>query len=259
MSTFAKSQFRPSLNADINTPTNLKIPKSYSVTNFMSASLQNRRPIMLLPPKNKTTLVSPVDSVKKSHNLYENPFKPRRLPKLTFSYSSLNTPEPTSITEKTSSSRRAKKIPTQPPTQFLVKNHVISATYKSRTGEINGINKPHNQDSFIVRPALKGVKGQYLFSICDGHGAVGHHVSQYIKENLPKIIDTNFNLQNPDMDQISQIMQISVSQLTSSIENSRIDLESSGSTLNSLLISGDKLVCANIGDSRAVLGVYKER
>ena len=35
-------------------------------------------------------------------------------------------------------------------------------------------------------PNLLGQLGLHFFSVCDGHGLNGHHVSQYIKDMLPK-------------------------------------------------------------------------
>jgi serine/threonine protein phosphatase PrpC len=33
-----------------------------------------------------------------------------------------------------------------------------------------------------------GVEGLYFFGVCDGHGVNGHHVSDFVKKNLPKIL-----------------------------------------------------------------------
>lgn len=36
---------------------------------------------------------------------------------------------------------------------------------------------------------MLGQLGLHFFSVCDGHGVNGHHVSAYIKENLPLYIE----------------------------------------------------------------------
>lgn len=36
---------------------------------------------------------------------------------------------------------------------------------------------------------MLGQLGLHFFSVCDGHGLNGHHVSQYLKERLPQVIE----------------------------------------------------------------------
>ena len=36
---------------------------------------------------------------------------------------------------------------------------------------------------------MLGQLGLHFFSVCDGHGLNGHHVSQYIKEALPAALE----------------------------------------------------------------------
>ena len=46
-------------------------------------------------------------------------------------------------------------------------------------------NKP-NQDAYVLVPNMLSQLGLHFFSVCDGHGVNGHHVSAYIKEHLPR-------------------------------------------------------------------------
>jgi serine/threonine protein phosphatase PrpC len=43
-----------------------------------------------------------------------------------------------------------------------------------------------NQDSFLLAPSFH--KKMHLFGIADGHGQYGQEVSEYIKNQLPKVI-----------------------------------------------------------------------
>lgn len=58
-------------------------------------------------------------------------------------------------------------------------------------------NKP-NQDAYVLVPNMLGQLGLHFFSVCDGHGINGHHVSAYIKENLPRkcFLLFSFSLKN---------------------------------------------------------------
>ncbi|CAG9313185.1 unnamed protein product [Blepharisma stoltei] len=205
----------------------------------------------------KPTLTSRLNSGRpESHNV------PRRLPGIIPPRSNPSVKSTRNISESRkrlmSAGRRAQSIADQPTIFSRLKNYVISCTYKSRTGERDGSTKSQNQDSYIIRPFLRGAKGQYLFSVCDGHGKNGHLVSGFIKEKFPMLIESNLPFSFPDQNQISLCLQKSIIEVAKYLEESKIPIESSGSTLNSILISGEKLVCANLGDSRAVLGSFKD-
>jgi hypothetical protein len=51
-----------------------------------------------------------------------------------------------------------------------------------------------NQDSFIVKSRLAGQKGLWMFSVLDGHGIDGHHVSKYAKSQLVEEFETSIKI-----------------------------------------------------------------
>ena len=105
-----------------------------------------------------------------------------------------------------------------------------------------------NQDNFFIIKEFLGDQEQFFLGVCDGHGTNGHLVSEYISNNLPNYLkDTSdesiinsFNLTNNSL-----------------INNPKIDCSLSGSTCTTLIINLEKIICANLGDSRAVLGKYE--
>ena len=104
-----------------------------------------------------------------------------------------------------------------------------------------------NQDSYIVKEeeTLSDTK-EYTFGVFDGHGLQGHLVSEAIK---------NF-LENCTYDQYQTKKKIisMFSSLSLTIENTNsIDIFCSGSTVVIVHISKEKIICANCGDSRAIL------
>jgi serine/threonine protein phosphatase PrpC len=132
-------------------------------------------------------------------------------------------------------------------------NAVVRCGYKTHTGSVMGKKKKHNQDSCLIEQKLLGLRGQYLFAVCDGHGAKGHKVSALIKQSLSSKVCASLQ-ENPPPCSLSTPLRNGVRSLVSLVESSDIDLHFSGSTLVAVLIRGRKLACANIGDSRAVLG-----
>ena len=133
-------------------------------------------------------------------------------------------------------------------------NVVNRCLYKTRVGATAGRNKKENQDSFIIHQNLQGINGCYLFAVCDGHGVNGHHVSRYLKRNLVDVfeglLEENRNTENP----IAYAYSAAIRKCEDSFEQNSIDVAFSGSTIVSVIIQGNFLTCANIGDSRAVIG-----
>ncbi|OMJ77981.1 hypothetical protein SteCoe_22302 [Stentor coeruleus] len=140
-----------------------------------------------------------------------------------------------------------------------IKNSVIRCSCKSRIGSVMDISKPQNQDNFIITSNLKSLRGQYLFAVCDGHGEDGHEVSSLIKKKFPKILLRNLP-ENPSGNKeiYYEAIRKSYSEINNLVMNGNFDSEYSGSTFVSVLIVGNHVFCANVGDSRAVLGRFNE-
>jgi serine/threonine protein phosphatase PrpC len=49
-----------------------------------------------------------------------------------------------------------------------------------------------NQDSILVKQNISK-KDIHMIAVADGHGQVGHHVSQFIIKNLSKLVSDEFN------------------------------------------------------------------
>ena len=105
-----------------------------------------------------------------------------------------------------------------------------------------------NQDNFFIIKEFLGDEEQFFLGVCDGHGTHGHLVSEYISKMIPNyLVDTSdesiintFNLINKSL-----------------LHNTKIDCSLSGSTCTTLIINLERIICANLGDSRAVLARYE--
>lgn len=133
-------------------------------------------------------------------------------------------------------------------------NYISRCLFKTRIGSINGKNKKQNQDSFIIQNNLLGVNGNYLFSVCDGHGLQGHLVSRYVKLKLVQYLEHYMIEYNNDPNIVEKSYKNSIKQIEDQLENEGIDSMFSGTTVVSVLVLSNIIICANIGDSRAVLG-----
>ena len=112
---------------------------------------------------------------------------------------------------------------------------------------VNGI-KQKNQDSFFLKKNFLSVNEQFFIGICDGHGLFGDLVSQYISETLPLCVK---NVTNDDL--INAFIETNDLLLN----KTKIDCSLSGATCTSLIITLDKIICANIGNTRAILARYE--
>ena len=146
------------------------------------------------------------------------------------------------------------KIPQQP---FLKK--IKDLTVFTHVGFDGEQDKENNQDNYFIQKNFAGHKDYIYMSVCDGHGTNGHFVSNFIKTILP--IDMSENLKHRNIltetekthEIIKETFIIANDKL---VENPNIDSIFSGTTCVSVIYTPEKLICPNIGDSRAVLARY---
>jgi len=94
------------------------------------------------------------------------------------------------------------------------------------------------------------------FGVCDGHGAFGHEVSQFLRENLPKTLDFEIKRKFKITGMKKIIEEVFLSTNGKLINETLINTHFSGSTCVSVIYTPERLMCANVGDSRAVLGRF---
>ena len=147
------------------------------------------------------------------------------------------------------------------------KNPVIKPIRKIHQFTHIGFNgesdKDFNQDIAFVERKFAGDNIFIFFGVCDGHGVHGHEVSDFLRNNLPKELSKSLNhkdLETNDIKLKKNIFNVIESTFIK-INNILTDDESintyfSGTTCVSVIYTPKKLICANVGDSRAVLGRY---
>jgi serine/threonine protein phosphatase PrpC len=109
-----------------------------------------------------------------------------------------------------------------------------------------------NQDDYSI--LVDGTT--LLLGVFDGHGPFGHCVSNYIHALLPKLISQNEQLRVAPM----AVFPLSFEKGQKSLEmhceraEAKFDCVVSGSTATVVLIQGDRVYSAHVGDSRALIG-----
>ena len=123
--------------------------------------------------------------------------------------------------------------------------------------------KKANQDNFFIYNNFNNNSNYIYMGVCDGHGMFGQDVSGYLVNTLPQNMNTNLlNLNIPSLstESSTKIFPIISSTFVSTniemTEDDRVDSSFSGSTCVSLFYTPEKLICANVGDSRCVIGKF---
>ena len=144
----------------------------------------------------------------------------------------------------------------------------------TRTGEIeNGITKEHNQDASIILKKVCGIYYYDIYGIMDGHGENGHFVSNFVKNKVNEYFNNKQiykikNLNKTNLSEGKNICQEIYEKLKQNdfelIKNfykktndelsyTKFDVCVSGATCVLVFKIGKKIICSNVGDSRAIM------
>ena len=121
-----------------------------------------------------------------------------------------------------------------------------------------------NQDSFLVLQSEYNLKDFNIFCVMDGHGNNGHLVSRYLMKYINLFFKNNkkMNASNQNEDSIYHRLKKSDYHILRRLfrhaerdlhKKSKIDANLSGTTCVMVAQIGDRFICANIGDSRAIM------
>ena len=157
------------------------------------------------------------------------------------------------------------KKETQMNEEFRKITYVKNSQAFSEPGLDDG-HKKTNQDVFIHEKNINGVLNFNIFGVLDGHGDFGHLASNFVKryiinriKNHPLIKNINNTkeiykrLKNFEYQLITNIFLDADNQ----IKNEKFNCEMSGTTCVLVIQLDEHLICANAGDSRAIL-IYDE-
>ena len=121
-----------------------------------------------------------------------------------------------------------------------------------------------NQDSFLVLQNQYNFKDFNIFSVLDGHGVNGHLVSRFVTKYFTSFFKNNkkmnqyindedticYRLKKNEYDILKRAFRHAERDIS---KNSDIDANFSGTTCVMVFQIGEKLICANVGDSRAII------
>ena len=127
-------------------------------------------------------------------------------------------------------------------------------------------NTKTNQDTFIIKTNINTIKDFNIFGVLDGHGTDGHYVSEFASNYIPSQIINNpeiKKLSSPEKiykklkDNNCKIIIEAFASADNQLKNMEFDSLESGCTCCLVIHVGTHILCANTGDSRAIV-VYDQ-
>jgi serine/threonine protein phosphatase PrpC len=115
-----------------------------------------------------------------------------------------------------------------------------------------------NQDSWMIMK----VDGNFaIYGVFDGHGKQGHDVSNFVKENLPKLIIKDQRFKTPDMPQMLKDAFKKMQGLIITADRmKKLSAQMSGTTCTIVVhdLVDKKLTVAHVADSTCCLSSFKD-
>ena len=124
-----------------------------------------------------------------------------------------------------------------------------------------------NQDSFSFIENVFGLDNCNIYGVMDGHGTNGHFVSQFCGEALKKFFsDENNFITKKEKGKLTKdllyqkltsnnysLLKKFFNKLQEDLINASFDTHFSGTTMVVIYQIDNKIICSNVGDSRAIL------
>ena len=172
--------------------------------------------------------------------------------------------------EKRESRRRTtnlKRRATKEYEEFNTNMYTKFCDATSTAGRDDNGKKKTNQDTYVLEKNINGVINFNIFGVLDGHGVNGHYASNFTKKYILDRIKNHpliKNLQTPN--EIYKQLTMSGYQILArifvdadtQIAKEKFNVEMSGTTCVLVIQLGERLICANAGDSRGIL-IYEEK
>ncbi|KAJ0770352.1 putative protein-serine/threonine phosphatase [Helianthus annuus] len=134
-------------------------------------------------------------------------------------------------------------------------NFKLECAVLTRRGYYPDTPNKENQDCFCIKTSVQGNPNVHFFGVFDGHGHAGKQCSEFVQNRLVELLCNDDTLVEDPVNAFNVAFSTTNTELH---ENPDIDDSMSGTTAITVLVIGDKLYVANVGDSRAVIAVKKD-
>ena len=136
--------------------------------------------------------------------------------------------------------------------EIIIKNQNIKKNIKIGSCTKAGCSGPGivktNQDAYFIKEDFLKDSNNLFLGVCDGHGHKGELISNYVVNKLPEYIkDINHDSIINEFKKINQEIY----------SNSNMESDMAGTTVVSVILTPEKMMCVNLGDSRAAIFKYE--
>lgn len=147
-------------------------------------------------------------------------------------------------------------------TEFRRWEGKIIYSQKTQAGKSDNGKYKINQDSYLSTAKVMNYDDFNIFAVFDGHGINGHYASSTVGNYLKNYFSSASNYKNKtSLDQLYnklkenkyEMIHKSFNSAEDILTKSKFDVNFSGCTGVMVIHIGNKLICANAGDSRAIL------
>ena len=145
-------------------------------------------------------------------------------------------------------------------------NNNINYIKSCNSISVSGINefghKKMNQDTLLIERNVNGIFNFNIFGVLDGHGEDGHYVSQFVRGFIINSIKNNAIIKKCTTpkevyEKLTankyKLIDKTFSDADTQIRKEKFDYKSSGTTCVLIFQLEQKIICANTGDSRAII------
>lgn len=141
-------------------------------------------------------------------------------------------------------------------------NYIKKCKSLTQAGKDFGGKKKTNQDFALVERNLNGILNYNIFGVLDGHGPDGHFASQFVSRYLISKFKNHYKLKylEEPIDIYHKLKENSYKIINDifldtndQIAKENFDASFSGTTCVIVIQLEEHLICANVGDSRAIL------
>ena len=162
---------------------------------------------------------------------------------------------------KSNNNKKNKKKKKEKAKEIII-NNFKSHYSLSKAGKDELGNTKTNQDTYLILTNINGLKHFNIFGVLDGHGPEGHLVSQFISNYIEIEFENHPKLENvKNIEEIYSILKSKNFEIIKKIfinadhalKKEDIDYKNSGTTCVLVIHVGEHIICANAGDSRAIL------
>ena len=134
-------------------------------------------------------------------------------------------------------------------------------SFATKAGTSSHLRTKANQDVYLMKTNLLELEHCHLFAVCDGHGNNGRQIATlvqkqlqvYLEQEMLNHFEGDLDYDYPSRKGIENTFNTVFQRIEEELTKMAEDIRYSGCTCTIILLFGQKMYVANLGDSRSIL------